>query len=78
MLLEPEPKDVPGVAELRAWYEHGGAAQAPQALTQAGRGGGSRNDRRVTVAMIKDEVRPCCVTIQRRLVPPAACARLIT
>jgi hypothetical protein len=56
ILVDPSPSDVPGVAELRSWYDQGGAAQQAQALTQAGKGGG-RADRRATLGMIKDEVR---------------------
>lgn len=55
ILVEPSPSDIPGVTHLRSWYDQGGAAQHPQALTQAGKGGG-RADRRATLGMIKDEV----------------------
>eukprot|EP00884_Botryococcus_braunii_P015981 jgi/Botrbrau1/3066/Bobra.0070s0059.1 len=48
-----DPRDIPEVSALRAWYEGGGSAAPVMALSSVG--GGSRNDRRVTLAMIREE-----------------------
>ncbi len=48
-----DARDIPEVAALRAWYEGGGSAGPVMALSSVG--GGSRNDRRVTLAMIREE-----------------------
>jgi replication factor A1 len=53
-VLLVDPPDIAEAAELRAWYDGGGAAVKATALSQAGRGG--KADRRATVGMIKDEV----------------------
>ena len=54
--------------DLKAWYEGGGAGQRAQALTQAGKGSG-RADRRVTLAMLKDEVAPFTELVCGLLMP---------
>lgn len=45
------------VGNIDVWhrYDNGGGAQAPESLSNARGAGGGRSDRRVTLAMIKDE-----------------------
>ncbi|CAL5229462.1 g12788 [Coccomyxa viridis] len=43
------------VAQWPAWYDSGGAAAGVTTLTSGGGGGGGKADRRITLAMIKDE-----------------------
>lgn len=47
-----DPLDVPEAVQLRQWYDSGGATMVAEALS---RPSGGRNDRRITLAQIKDE-----------------------
>lgn len=50
-----DPSDLPEAAHLRRWFDQGGAAVAPQALSSRGALGAGRVDRRISISQIKDE-----------------------
>ncbi|CAK0787257.1 hypothetical protein CVIRNUC_010475 [Coccomyxa viridis] len=47
--------DIPEAGHLRQWYDNGGGAAGVTTLTSGSGGGGGKSDRRITLAMVKDE-----------------------